>query len=100
MPLKQLISEYVNSFQRELAEAEKSGEYTPELSYRPVTHSFLKDLTIKLAKDVAVLFEPRQQGRAGRPDWRLYDSKTLAVYAYGEAKPFNPRQQLTPNSEY
>ena len=33
-----------------------------------------------------IILEPRNQGRMGRPDWRIQDRISLGVYGYIEAK--------------
>jgi hypothetical protein len=35
MSFKQLIEEYINDLRKEIKTAQKSGEFTPELSFRP-----------------------------------------------------------------
>ena len=36
------------------------------------------------------IFEPRQQGKYGRPDWLFSNKDTMGIYGYVEAKGFNP----------
>ncbi len=93
--MRDLLDDYLRKFNGELKAAARTGEYTVELSYRPVTHEFLKCFLKTISSSCSLVFEPRQQAGAGRPDWRLYNSKSLAVYAYGEAKPFNSSKPLT-----
>lgn len=35
---------------------------------------------------IDVVLEPRNQGRVGRPDWRIHDSVSLGIFGYIEAK--------------
>lgn len=44
-----------------------------------------------------IILEPRNQGRMGRPDWRIQDRISLGVYGYIEAKdPSNEPFDTTP----
>ena len=67
----------------------QSTESTPELSFRPVLDSFLRDLAQNINPEIEGVFEPRAQKRAGRPDWRFHHRGHLGVYGYVEAKPLD-----------
>lgn len=97
--MQELIAEYLASLSAELRAASRTGEYTGELSYRPVTHKFLQISLKAISPKIALVFEPKTQGGAGRPDWRFYDSASLGVFAYAEAKGLDLRRGLRP-AEY
>ena len=40
-------------------------------------------------KNIDIVLEPRNQGKVGRPDWRVHDSVSLGIYGYIEAKGFS-----------
>lgn len=67
-------------------EAQRVGEMTAELSYRPLLDNFLGEISATFGDNVSRVFEPRQQAKAGRPDWRFYDKDSLGLYGYVEAK--------------
>lgn len=81
-----IVSAYLDDLRNEVEKAEAAGESTPELSYRPTLDRFLKAIASLIDPDVEVIFEPRSQGKSGRPDWRFYDSKSLGLYGFTEAK--------------
>jgi hypothetical protein len=81
-----LARAYLSTLQKEYEKALATGESTPELSYRPVLNEFFNNLAIAINPEVEVIFEPRQQAQAGRPDWRFYNAKDYGLYGYVEAK--------------
>ena len=90
------IKRYLADLQRECNSAIRGGQHTAELSYRPVLDLLIKNLTNDLcpSRAIDVVLEPRNQGRVGRPDWRIHDSVSLGIFGYVEAKgisfePFN-----------
>lgn len=82
------VRRYLRAMQREYEAAIRGGQHTAELSFRNPLH----ELFINLAHDlnptagIDVILEPRNQGRMGRPDWRIQNQSTLGVYGYIEAK--------------
>ncbi|HAR96741.1 MAG TPA: hypothetical protein DCR97_12390, partial [Deltaproteobacteria bacterium] len=92
MNFEQTVREYLISLHDYIDSAAATGEMTPELSYRPVLDSFLRRLSCLYCPDVDVIFEPRAQGHAGRPDWRLYNRVDLGLYGFVEAKGLDPQR--------
>jgi hypothetical protein len=64
------------------------NQHTAELSFRPSLDALFRELATELngSPNIAVILEPRNQARMGRPDWRIHDRNTLGVYGYIEAK--------------
>ena len=84
-----IVSAYLVDLLKEVEKAEAAGESTPELSYRPTLDRFLRAVANLIDPTIQVIFEPRSQGKSGRPDWRFYDSKSLGLYGFTEAKPLS-----------
>ena len=59
-----LTRDYLASLQTEYEKAVATGEATPELSYRPSLHDFLRNLAAFINPEVEVIFEPRKQANA------------------------------------
>jgi hypothetical protein len=91
-----IVIAYLADLRREIEKAEAAGESTPELSYRPILDSFLKNVANQIDPAIEVIFEPRSQGKSGRPDWRFYDSKSLGLYGFTEAKATSLVSELDP----
>lgn len=91
MDYKTACVQYFEEFQRELDSSRKSNQHTAELSFRTSLDNFFKNLlhAFGLGSQVKAVLEPRRQLKAGRPDWLFYDSDTLGVYGYVEAKGFS-----------
>ena len=70
--------------------ARASRATTPELSFRPYLNDLLKRscAALKPSDPVEVVFEPAKT-QQGRPDFRLHDKRTYAVYGYVETKPLS-----------
>ena len=90
------IRRYLADLQHEYNSAIRGGQHTTELSYRPVLDRLIKNLAndLRPGHAIDVVLEPRNQGRVGRPDWRIHDSISLGIFGYIEAKglsaePFN-----------
>ena len=94
MTFTSLAKTYLRELQEHLRQAETTGELTPELSYRPATDQFLRRLCGQICPDARIVFEPKRQARAGRPDWRIHNDKSYGVYGYIEGKPIDCRQPL------
>lgn len=92
---KNLLAKYLDEFQDMYNTARKTGQATPELSFRPALDRFFRDLPSILGRDnVGIIFEPRKQLQSGRPDWRFHDTNSMAVYGYAEAKGFLPDRHV------
>lgn len=81
------IITYLKKISNEYKHAQISNAATPELSFRPHLYELLKKCSsvLKPTDAVHVVFEPSNIGH-GRPDFRLHDAKTYAVYCYLETK--------------
>ena len=82
------VKAYLRAYQREYHIAMTAGQHTAELSFRVPMHEFFRKLSHDLnpAAQFDIILEPRNQGRMGRPDWRIQDSVSLGVYGYIEGK--------------
>jgi type I restriction-modification system DNA methylase subunit len=83
-----IIKRYLQNLQRDYNDSLVDKQHTVELSFRPTLDTLFKELAIELngSTDIVVIFEPCNQARMGRPDWRIHDRLTLGVYGYIEAK--------------
>lgn len=98
-PFEKLVQEYLERLRDVWNEAVKSGDATPELSFRPVLHEFFRQLpSALLIEDVEIVYEPKNQQKAGRPDWKFLHSKTLGIYGYVESKGLDIKNQLDPTA--
>jgi hypothetical protein len=98
MTFQSLAQAYLRILEKTFDAAQHSGEATPELSYRPALHGFLQDLVSELDPGgIEIIFEPKKQGHAGRPDWRFYQKKSLGVYGFIEAKALDISNGLNPS---
>ncbi len=88
MPFDASVKTYLREYQREYRAATQSGQYTAELSFRVPMHQLFRRISHDLnpTGNFDVILEPRNQGRMGRPDWRIQDGVSLGVYGYVEAK--------------
>jgi hypothetical protein len=90
-----IVAEYLTRLKKEIARA-PVAQPTRELSYRPTLDGFLNQVANYINSDIEVTPEPRSQGRAGRPDWRFYNSRTLSLYGYVEAKGVEVSTNISP----
>ncbi|MBM4273682.1 MAG: hypothetical protein FJ134_04350 [Deltaproteobacteria bacterium] len=98
MDFEGLVKEYLQDLQSTYRIALDTGEATPELSFRPPLHRFFERLPQVIdVTNVGVIFEPRRQAKAGRPDWRFHDSNSMGIFGYVEAKPFDPNIVIDPS---
>lgn len=83
-----VIRRYLTDLQSEYNSAIRGGQHTAELSFRPVLDALFHGLAYELnpTGSIDIVLEPRNQGRVGRPDWRIHDSVSLGIYGYIEAK--------------
>lgn len=89
MPYTATVKHYLRSLQREYEAAARGGQHTAELSFRTPMDALFKALAHDLnpyGNHIDVVLEPRNQGRVGRPDWRIHDNRTLGIYGYIEGK--------------
>ncbi|QDZ29572.1 type ISP restriction/modification enzyme [Noviherbaspirillum sp. UKPF54] len=99
MTFQTLSRKYLKELEQTF-QASVTGGATPELSYRPALDAFLRDLKEEIYKDgIEIIFEPRKQQMAGRPDWRFYHKTNLGVYGFIEAKALNPENALNPSKD-
>jgi|GEM_PF-468051 len=100
MPIEPIVKRYLQSFQQAYRDAIAGGQHTPELSFRPPLHAMFENLANELnGTNVVVVFEPRNQQRMGRPDWRFHHRDTLGVYGYIEGKGYSPGAfDITPHT--
>jgi len=94
--LNLILSNYFRRLKEDYHVAIQTGNATPELSYRPALDSFLIDISKFINKDIDRVFEPKAQGKSGRPDWLFSNGNSMGVYGYVEAKGFNPNNLLNP----
>ena len=78
--LKQILDEYVKKLSNEYRTALATGNATPELSFRPTLDNFLIQLSEYINPKIDRIFEPRQQGKYGRPDWLFCNKETMGIY--------------------
>jgi len=90
-----IAKEYLGILHREYEHAILSGEYTPELSFRPAIDNYFRVLSTHLNSHVRQIFEPKRQGNTGHPDWRFHDSKSMGVFGYAEAKALDPLHTIS-----
>ncbi len=88
MGYEAIIKKYLKALQTDYKSAKSSGQYTAELSFRVPIDGLLNDLSKEFqpGSHLDIILEPTNQGRAGRPDWRIHDKDTLGIYGYVEAK--------------
>ena len=72
----------------------KVGMATAELSFRTYLDEFFLNLCSDLNPSIRRIFEPRAQGRFGRPDWLFTDAETMGVYGYVEAKGLSTEESI------
>lgn len=86
------VKRYLKSLQSEYNAALRGGQHTAELSYRNPMHELFRNLSHDLnpTGQIDVILEPKNQGRVGRPDWRIHDRVSLGVYGYIEGKGLTP----------
>lgn len=94
--LNNILAEYIKQLGNAYKIAIATGNATPELSFRPVLDDFLARISGFINCKINRIFEPRQQGKYGRPDWLFSNKETMGIYGYVEAKAFNPDNVLNP----
>lgn len=94
MSFGSIANTYLNALRNEFEAARRSGEATPELSFRGSLDNFFKQLAEYINSNIAVIPEPKNQGKAGRPDWRFHHTETMGVYGYVEAKGLDTEQNI------
>jgi hypothetical protein len=94
MSFDTIINEYMVNLQNTVRQAYASNQLTAELSYRPILDNLFANIIQEINNEIEKVFEPRNQSRSGRPDWRFHNSRTLGVYGYVEAKGLNLDQDI------
>lgn len=92
MKFNDIVDKYLTELQSEYKKAKKNKQHTVELSFRPVLDRLLRSLATYYGgrNPPDVVLEPRNQNKAGRPDWLILDQHNLGVYGYVEAKGIEP----------
>ena len=82
------VKNYLRAYQREYNAAIRGGQHTAELSFRVPMHTLFTSIAHDLNPhgNFDIILEPKNQGRMGRPDWRIQDTVSLGVYGYIEGK--------------
>lgn len=88
MAYEATVRKYLKDIQEKYTDAVASGQYTAELSFRVPLDNLFKGLARDLnpSASVSVILEPKNQGRVGRPDWRIHESNSMGIFGYVEAK--------------
>lgn len=94
---KRIIEQYFQELKDFYTFNNSAGLATAELSYRPYLDKFFSDLNIYINPTIQKIFEPRLQGKFGRPDWAFSDSQTMGIYGYVEAKGLSPMDSINDN---
>ena len=94
--LNNILAEYIKRLGNDYKTAIATGDATPELSFRPALDDFLVQMSKFINRKIVRIFEPRQQGKYGCPDWLFSNKDTMGIYGYVEAKGFNPDVVLNP----
>lgn len=95
--LNTILNDYIKTLEKDYKTAVNTGNSTPELSFRPALDAFLVQISKFINPKIDRIFEPRQQGKYGRPDWLFSNIATMGIYGYVEAKGFNPNVTLNPH---
>jgi len=86
---------YLRELQAQVEESERTGQHTPELSYKPALDKYFRALASLFSSEIFVVFEPKTQAKAGHPDWRFHNIRSLGVYGYVEGKPLQREGSLS-----
>ena len=92
-----ILNGYIKTLEKDYKTSIETGNSTPELSFRPALDDFLVQISKFINPKIDRIFEPRQQGKYGRPDWLFSNITTMGIYGYVEAKGFNPNVTLNPH---
>jgi len=94
MSYETTVRKYLNNLDEYIRRGSETGETTAELSYRPVLDAFLREVSKLYSPNADIIFEPKLQGHAGRPDWRIYNADDLGLYGFVEAKALDPTRPI------
>ncbi|XKT74750.1 MAG: type ISP restriction/modification enzyme [Patescibacteria group bacterium UBA2163] len=94
MAFRTVTEKYFKKLEKFHQESRRVNEMTGELSYRPSLNEYFNDVEREFGEHIANVYEPKQQARAGRPDWRFYDKRSLGIYGYVEAKAFSEEKHI------
>lgn len=86
MAFQEICTEYLAELRALKDRAQSSGQFTPELSYRPALDAFFERISLHFGSHIERVFEPKNQNKKGRPDWLFYDKESLGVLGYVEGK--------------
>lgn len=77
MPFDASVRAYLRAYQNEYRAALHGGQHTAELSFRVPMHEMFRRIAHDLnpAGTFDIILEPRNQGRMGRPDWRMVEAE-------------------------
>ena len=95
MTFEEIVRDYLVALHNYIDTATSTGQTTAELSYRPILDSFLRRIAQLYCPDVDIIFEPKSQGHAGRPDWRIYSKNDFGLYGFVEAKGLDPHSPIS-----
>jgi hypothetical protein len=90
---EQIVREYLRRFQTDCQSAWMSGASSVELATRPTVHDVLVKMLTSFKPEVVVHHDSKLPGTRNRPDWRIEDSATLGIYAFGDHKSLDPSKQ-------
>lgn len=96
MTFSEITNKYILKLEELFHEDKNTGEFTPELSYKPLLNEFF--IAVKEfinPTTVGLIFEPKKQHQYGRPDWRFHDKKTLGIYGYVEGKGLSTDREIS-----
>lgn len=85
---------YINSLATSVKSEGFTDQQTPELSFRPNLDKFFRELSGLINSDIEIIFEPRMQKKAGRPDWRFHHKTHLGIFGYVEAKALDLKRPI------
>lgn len=79
MPFDASVRAYLRAYQNEYRAALHGGQHTAELSFRVPMHEMFRRIAHDLnpAGTFDIILEPRNQGRMGRPDWRIVEEARI-----------------------
>ena len=86
MPIEHIVKKYITDLSAEYANSVQFGQHTAEMSFRPIVDSFFSNICLDINADIVKILEPKNQSKAGRPDWRFHNRNNLGIYGYVEAK--------------
>lgn len=94
-----IARDYLTRFQKSVSDARASGATSVEMATRPVVHGFIEDLArlTEPTHQQALVHHDTSVTPGNRPDWRIEDSVTFGVFAYGDHKDLNENGPFSPS---